>query len=122
MLSRLDHTWRLIGTGFSFSAFGLGALLITATLFPVIHLLSFSRRRANRNCQYVVHLSFRLFIWMMKTLGVLTYDISGAEKLNHHEPSLVIANHPSLIDVVFIISMLPTSLCVVKKPPGQTHS
>lgn len=115
MTSWLDYSWRLFATGLSFSAFGLGALLITASVFPAIHLLSFNRRRANAYCQYIVHLSFRLFIWLMKTLGVLTYEIDGAEKLSGRRPNLVIANHPSLIDVVFIISLLPTSLCVVKK-------
>ena len=64
----LNFYWRRFATGFSFSVFGVGALLITFTFFPLIHLLSFSRRRANRGCQYAVHLSFRAFIGMMKVM------------------------------------------------------
>ena len=111
----LNYYWRLFATGFCFCAFGLGAVLITFTLFPVVYLLSFSRRRANRGCQYVVHLSFRSFIWMMKAMGVLTHEIVGAEKLVDGSGNLIVANHPTLIDVVFIVSLLPTTLCVVKK-------
>src|SRR3546814_8908938 len=52
---------------------------------------------------------------MMKSLGVLSYEISGRKKLDHAGANLIVANHPSLIDIVFIVSMLPEALCVVKK-------
>lgn len=52
---------------------------------------------------------------MMKRLGVLSYEISGAGKLAQTSGNLIIANHPTLLDVVFIISLLPKTLCVVKK-------
>jgi len=115
MLQRLDHGWRLFGTGFSFSVFGAGGLLMGLVLFPAVHVFSSGRPVAQRRCQYCVHISFRLFIWLMKSLGVLSYEISGSEKLGQPGANLVVANHPSLIDIVFIISLLPESLCVVKK-------
>ena len=114
-MSLINFYWRLWATGASFSVFGLGALVITMTLFPFIHLVAANRKQANHGCQYVVHMSFRAFIWMMKTLGVLTYEFSESEKLSDGTGKLIIANHPTLLDVVFIISRLPTSQCVVKK-------
>lgn len=114
-MARINYCWRLVATGCSFSVFGLGALIITVTLFPAIHLFSINRRRAHRGCQYVVHLSFSAFIWMMKVLGVLSYEFSDVEKLPGLSGRLIIANHPTLLDVVFIISRLPATLCVVKK-------
>lgn len=114
-MQRVNYYWRVFATGLSFSVFGLGALLMSLVLFPPIHLLAFDRARANHGCQYVVHLSFRLFIWMMKSLGVLTYEITGADKLAPFRGKLIIANHPTLLDVVFIVSLLPTAFCVVKK-------
>ena len=110
-----NYYWRLFGTGFSFGSFGIGGLLLGLLLFPAIHLVSPGRDVARRRCQYCVHLSFRLFIRMMKTLGVLSYEISGREKLANPGVNLIVANHPSLIDIVFIVSMLPEALCVVKK-------
>ena len=115
MLRSLNYYWRLFATGLSFSVFGLGALLITFTIFPAIHLLSPCRRRANRRCQYVVHLSFRTFIGLMRWLGILTYEVSGAEALTASTGNLIVANHPTLLDVVFIVSLLPKTQCVVKK-------
>jgi len=114
-MARLDYYWRLLATGASFSVFGVGALIITVSLFPAIHLFAANRGRAQRRCQYVVHISFRAFIWMMKTLGILTYEFSDTDKLPIGSGHLIIANHPTLLDVVFVISRLPTTQCVVKK-------
>ncbi len=110
-----DYGRRLVGTGLSFALFGLGGIVLSLTLFPLIHLLSASRTAANHRCQYLVHLSFRGFIRWMRALGVLTYEIAGAEKLRAGGNRLIVANHPSLIDVVFIIALLPRTFCVVKR-------
>lgn len=117
-MHRIDYCWRLFATGTSFAVFGIGALAITVTAFPLIHLLAFNRSRAHRGCQFVVHLSFRSFIWMTKSLGILTYEFSDLDNLENRGDAggrLIIANHPTLLDVVFIISRLPTTQCVVKQ-------
>ena len=111
----LDYYWRLAGTGLSFALFGLGGIVLSLTAFPLVHLLSSRRTAANHRCQYLVHLSFRAFIATMRALGVLTYEIAGAEKLRAGGNRLIVANHPSLIDVVFIIAILPRTFCVVKR-------
>jgi 1-acyl-sn-glycerol-3-phosphate acyltransferase len=115
MMRPLNYYWRLAGTGFSFASFGIGGLVLGLLLFPAIHALSSGRDVARLRCQYCVHLSFRFFIWMMKSLGVLSYEIAGRQKLARPGANFVVANHPSLIDIVFIISLLPQALCVVKK-------
>jgi 1-acyl-sn-glycerol-3-phosphate acyltransferase len=114
-LRKIEWTLRLVGTGFCFVTFGVGAIFISLTFFPAIHLLSRRRECAYQRCQYVVHLAFRLFIFLMKSLRVLTYKFSGADRLKNARGTLVIANHPSLIDVVFIVSQMPWTLCIVKK-------
>jgi 1-acyl-sn-glycerol-3-phosphate acyltransferase len=111
----IDYWWRLVGTGLSFSLFGLGGIMLSLTLFPLVHLFSSSRTAANHRCQYLVHLSFRALILWMRLLRVLTYEIAGAEKLKDGGNRLIVANHPSLIDVVFIIALLPRTFCVVKQ-------
>ncbi len=110
-----DYYRRLVGTGLGFSLFGLGGILLSVTLFPLIHLLSSRRIEANHRCQYLVHLAFRSFICCMRTLGILTFEVIGKEKLQRADNRLIVANHPSLIDVVFIIAMLPRAFCVVKR-------
>lgn len=113
MINQINKIWRLIGTGLSFSAFGVGGFLLSVIIFPLVHLAAGDRKRAQKHCRYLVHKSFALFIWFMRSLGVLTEDFEGLEKLAG-EGRLIIANHPSLIDVVLLISKLPNAHCIVK--------
>jgi len=54
-----------------------------------------------------------LFITLMRRFGLMTYELRGMERLGR-PGQLIIANHPSLIDVVFLIAFAPGAGCVVK--------
>ncbi len=113
LLRRLDHAWRVFGTGLSFVAFGLGGLLLGVLVMPVLLLMRdpvVRRRRARR----VVQAAFASHLRLMRGLGVMTYEIEGGERLQR-DGLLVLANHPTLIDVVCLISLLPNADCVVKR-------
>ena len=50
----------------------------------------------------------------MRVLGILTYRVEGAERLR--EPGrLIVANHPTLLDVVLLVSQMPEVDCIVKR-------
>lgn len=110
--SKLNHGWRWIATAFSFLIFGIGGILISIFVMPALYLFSGDQSIREQRGQKVIHYSFRIFIWIMKSLGVLTYQIRGVEKLQGAK--LIIANHPSLIDIIFLIAMVPNASCVVK--------
>lgn len=110
----LNYYWRLFATGFSFFTFGVGGLIIGLVLFPAINLLFWNRRRRTLVSQYLIHKLFRLFIEMMCVLGIMDYRISGLDKLKNAQGTLIVANHPTLIDVVILIAFLDKVDCVVK--------
>ena len=114
MLSRVNYYWRLVATGISFSIFGLGGALLSLTIFPIVNLLIWNQKKRKVVGQYIVHLSFRFFIGFMNRAGLLDYEIVGREKLDG-QPCLILANHPSLIDVVFLISFMKKVDCIVKQ-------
>ncbi len=113
MRDRLNYFWRIIATGLSFLAFGLGGMLQWLLVFPCLNLLVSDPARRSRIARGIIHRSFAAHIELMRLLGVLTYDIRGAERLQRHG-LLILANHPTLIDVVFLISLIPDADCVVK--------
>jgi 1-acyl-sn-glycerol-3-phosphate acyltransferase len=112
---RLDYAWRLFGTGLSFACFGLGGILLSLTLFPLIRLTSPDRDTTRRRVQRAMHYSFRLFVLQMSLLGIMSYEVRGRERLARGGGRLVVANHPSLIDVVLLIALMPEADCIVKK-------
>ncbi|WP_261844150.1 lysophospholipid acyltransferase family protein [Aliamphritea ceti] len=108
----LNHIWRWIGTAFSFLVFGIGGVLLPVIVVPVLNLLYRDVNKRQSAAKRFIHHSFRFYIGMMRFLGVLTYQIDDVEKFRGAQ--LVLANHPSLIDVIFLIALLPNANCVVK--------
>ncbi len=114
LLTKLARAWRIAATGFCFTCFGLGALLQGLSVWPLLYLFSGSRDSGHSRVQRAVSASMRLFVWLMRSVGVLTYEIHGRRWLATRG-QLVIANHPSLIDVVFLVSLMPEVVCIVKE-------
>jgi 1-acyl-sn-glycerol-3-phosphate acyltransferase len=115
IFKRLNYAWRVVATGFCFTVFGVGGLLLTLTVFPLIYMLPVNTQWKREKAQWVIHNSFRLFVWFMQFVGVIRLTISGAERLRQGGNHLIIANHPTLIDVVILISLLPQVDCIVKQ-------
>ena len=88
-------------------------LLLGLVVFPLLNLLVRSPERRGRWSRSLIGSLFRLFVGWMRLLGLLTYELHGLERLQRRG-LLVLANHPTLIDVVFLIGLVPDANCVVK--------
>jgi 1-acyl-sn-glycerol-3-phosphate acyltransferase len=108
------HYWRTFATILSFFFFGVGSLFLGLLMLPLFPITVFGGVKAKRRVRSIVGRAMGLFVWIMKTLGVLDYEISGRENIPVDTPVLILANHPSLIDVVFLLSIFPRSQCVLK--------
>jgi len=114
-VKHLDYCIRWVGTGLSFFLFGVGGLVQSLLIHPLIWLLVRNSKRRRQISRRVVGGSMQLFVWAMRSLGVLDYAISGREHAAPGKPYLILANHPSLIDVVFLLAIFPGANCVVKE-------
>ena len=113
MLDRLGRYWRVLATGISFAAFGIGGLLLRVLLFPLLNLLVRAPARRIGWSREVIRMAFRTFVGLMRGLGVLRYEITGLDKLNRGG-LLILANHPTLIDTVFLMAFVKRADCIVK--------
>jgi 1-acyl-sn-glycerol-3-phosphate acyltransferase len=114
MMRRLERLWRQFATGVSFTLFGLGGLLLAALIFPAVNLIFRDRTQRARIAQRVVHFTWRMFLRIVVAMRVLDFDADGAAVLRGESGTLVIANHPSLLDIVLIMSLMERTQCVVK--------
>lgn len=108
------YPWRLLATALSFAVFGVGSLCLRVLVFPLLACLPGGAARHQRRARRTIGWLFWRFIRFMRVTGVLTYEVEGAERLGR-PGQLVIANHPSLIDVVFLIGLARNANCVVKQ-------
>lgn len=113
MIDAIGRGWRIVATALSFSLFGVGGVLLWLVVFPLLTLCVRNRIDRGRYARATIRFCFARFIGVMRALGVLTYEIRGAERLQRRG-MLVLANHPTLIDVVFLVSLIADADCVVK--------
>ncbi|WP_231378517.1 1-acyl-sn-glycerol-3-phosphate acyltransferase [Bordetella sp. FB-8] len=105
--------WRLIATGLSFALFGLGGLALRVLVFPLQRLLPGDARTRQRRARLAIRRTFSLLVRFMIRAGVIELDFKNADRLGR-PGQLVIANHPSLLDVVLLVGHIPDANCVVK--------
>ena len=114
LLKFLDHAWRLFATALSFAVFGVGGLIMGLLVFPLLFVFVRDRQRRKMLARRLIGRAFGGFWGMMHVLRVLDCHISGREHIGIHGSQLVVANHPTLIDVVILISLFPHANCVIK--------
>ena len=57
---------------------------------------------------------FRLYLGFLQLFCACRFDLAELDRLRYAGPLIVAANHPSLLDVVLIVSCLPNAVCVIK--------
>lgn len=112
--ARLNRLWRLLMTGLCFALFGLGGLLLSLMWFNLLLVLIRDKDQCRRIARRSISASFRFFLAVAKTTGVLDYRIDGTDILRSEHGCLVVANHPTLIDYVMLASVMPETDCLVK--------
>jgi 1-acyl-sn-glycerol-3-phosphate acyltransferase len=110
----LSHWAYVAGTGAGFAGFGIAGLTLGLVGFPLLHLLPGERSRKQLRCQRVVNRVFRGYVECLEWMGVAKLTVRNAERLAGPGPHLVVANHPTLLDVVVIGTLLPQMDCVAK--------
>jgi len=110
---RINYVWRIFATALSFSLFGLGGALVPIFATPVILLRSNNSDDRQRMARSLIQKTFYCFIVFMRSVGILTWKTEGLERLRRPK-LLILANHPTLIDVVFLVAFTNNADCVVK--------
>lgn len=105
--------WRLFATAMAFTLFGLGGLLLRLMVFPLLRVCGGDLEMRQARARKTIGWTFRYFIRFMTLTGILAIDFKGAERLGR-PGQMIIANHPSLLDVVFLIGHVANANCIVK--------
>lgn len=112
MVSRLGRYWRVVGTGFSFFAFGLAGLVLGFLVFPILRVVIPDAQRRQATSRELLRWCFRWHIAVMRGVGIIRYSFSGLERLDR-SGLLIVSNHPSLIDAVLLMAFIRNADCVI---------
>lgn len=94
------------------SLFAIGALVIGWVIFPILA-LRYKGSERRRKFASIIHNSWKFFIYVMEKSKEIKVNIMGGS-LADIKGKVVVASHPSLIDIILLIGNMPNSLCLVK--------
>lgn len=127
----LWRLWQGIILPLFYPFFGI-ALALLLLFVPVAHLLLREPTRRTRGFRLGVHHCARVWFKLARLLRVFDYRVTKGQA-EHLLPlqaateqtspgghgSLVLANHPALIDVLMILAVMPNLCCVMKSDLSQ---
>lgn len=92
--------------------FACGALYIGCVLFPLLSLKYKGKARREKFARIIKN-SWKFFISVMENSKEIKVHIDG--NLSDIKGKVVVASHPSFIDIILLIANMPLSLCLAKK-------
>lgn len=111
----LLYVWRMIRKIFCVSFFSVGSIIIAAIVFPFIRLFNLNNQeRFRRAGHHFISLILNFFVYMMKILHISIFKVDDIERLRNLKGCVIVANHPSLLDVVYTLSFVKNADCIVK--------
>ncbi len=116
MTYRIKATALAVATGICFLCFWLGSFILSWAILPAVGFALRHRPPLDRlrRCQDLVGHAFRLFIGGMRVTRMLVFRPRTVELDLPEPPFVMIANHPTLIDVTAIMAIYPQICCVAK--------
>ena len=98
---------RSVLTVLCFFGFGVGGFIIGVALFPIAALFGGKAAKVK-----LLRASWIFFEFVMRSLGLIRVERKGVNP--NQRGRVIVANHPSYIDIVLLIGLIPDTLCVVK--------
>jgi 1-acyl-sn-glycerol-3-phosphate acyltransferase len=107
------YAYRVLIKGFSFFLFGFSSLLLVLLVLPTMRLFIHPKERFKKKARRFVSLSMRLYVSIMHFLGIVNLETDNREKYRNLSSKIIVANHPSILDVVMLLSLIPNADCIV---------
>lgn len=110
----LDRAGRSIGQIALFAVFGIYGALMSALLVPLYSVVVRDRVRRAHGIRRVVHYLLRAYIGLMQALRLIDLEVIGLDRVPP-PGSLIVANHPSLIDALILLAHIDGGVVVAKR-------
>ena len=107
------YVWRVLAKWYSFFFFGSTSLILGILILPVMRLVFHPKERFQKHARRFVTSSFEFFVAQMHFLGIVDLELDDRRSYRSLSSKIIVANHPSLLDVVMLISLIPNADCIV---------
>ena len=99
---------------FCFGIFGAGACIINFLLFPSAKIF-IKKEKLNDFYSETIHKVWRFFTNFLIFTGVMKLNIKDRKEIEQIKNKIIVSTHPSFIDVVILIGLIPRTTCIAKE-------
>jgi 1-acyl-sn-glycerol-3-phosphate acyltransferase len=114
MRRALRKAWHLTRVGAGFAYFWSGGAYLSWVYMPWVWHRAPNLDEARRRCQALLHKGFGVYLRFPRRMGIVGFDPAKVHLDLPDEPCVLVANHPTILDVVVLMA-LRDDLCTVVK-------
>ncbi|GHU40768.1 1-acyl-sn-glycerol-3-phosphate acyltransferase [Spirochaetia bacterium] len=114
------YVYRVFAKWLSFLYFGIGSLFIICISFPIMRLRFRTREEFQRRGHALVSSMWANFCLFLRFVGAAKTNVSDRPAFSNLKSKIIVANHPSLLDVVMLIALIPNADCIVNASLTRT--
>jgi 1-acyl-sn-glycerol-3-phosphate acyltransferase len=111
----VERSWRLVATALAFTLFGAAAVAANLLYFIPLRFVVSNGAARRRYARAGIRVGYRSFLQVLAMLRIvkLELDREGLARLGG-SAAVVVANHPTLVDVLVLLAHIEGASCVVK--------
>ena len=107
------YAYRVFAKWLSFFIFGLSSLILGIAVLPIMRLVLHPKARFQKYGRRFISVALRFFVFIMHSLRIVNLEFDNRENYRNLASKIIVANHPSLLDVVMLLSLIPNADCIV---------
>ncbi|HKO66514.1 MAG TPA: lysophospholipid acyltransferase family protein [Burkholderiaceae bacterium] len=112
--ARIGRASRSIGQVALFAVFGAYGALMSALIVPTYLLFGRDKTRRAHRIRRVMYHTMRAYVGSMRVLRLIDLDVNGLDRMPA-PGSLLVANHPSLIDALILLGYVKDAVVIAKR-------
>ncbi len=114
MIRMLLRVRRILLTGSAFVFFFVGGAILSYVVLPIAWYRGGTHGERTRRCRALLAGAWRMFHAYMQASGLLRYDPRSVRLDLPRGAFVLVANHPTLVDVTALISACPDAVSIAK--------
>ncbi len=96
-----------------FAAFVLGAIFLNFIVFPIANFFLKDKQLLYFYSD-IIHNTWKWFVRILIFFKIIKLNITDLDNIKQIKQKIIVATHPSFIDILILIALIPRTTCIVK--------